>query len=62
MPNVSLDLPEDMYKTLQGIQHFYKKELNPGERVPTLEELIIGAVGETYLPNWQGLAQHTPRE
>lgn len=45
---ITITLPDSLLEKLKDAQLHLKNDLQPGERVPSIEELIIDAVAESY--------------
>lgn len=45
---ISLEFPNSLLKNLEEVQKHLAGDLQPGERVPSIEELIIDAIAESY--------------
>lgn len=58
---LEIELTNEMLKALNDVQQVYSEDLQGNERVPTLAELVLDAVGESYIDDWTGLAKETPK-
>ena len=57
---LEIELTNEMLKALNDVQQVYSEDLQGNERVPTLAELVLDAIGECYVDGWTGLARETP--